>query len=285
MNQPIPIECASCGRKLKVRAELAGKKAKCPDCGAAVPVPDPAAKVGPQHRKAAPAEPARDCIRYWFFQWGDWSDVKKVRAFFVLTDDALWTGRLEGKAAKRAEESLQAGTHPEEALGDEAIRVPYSRFTEVRTNKPRTNLVVDHQGEEGTASEDFAFADKETRDEVFAELRRRLAGWQYSREKFTPVKAAVAPLVSMGVCAVFAALAVGLAVWFKSWQTENNFVAMVRFVGPIGWAAIGAVAILGLAAWMVVRMRTPPDMLYLRPPDRGRSRGEPDDDADEDSDA
>jgi hypothetical protein len=261
MSRLISVECARCGKKLKVGAELAGRRTKCPGCGTAVPVPDPDA-----------AEPDTDSYRYWFFQWGDWSDVKKTKAFFVLTAHALWTARLDGKAAKQAEEALRDGDSPDEALGDEAVRVSYTDFLEVRTNRHRTNLVVDLQAQEGTASEDFAFEDGETRDEVFAELRRRLAGWQYSRDRLTPVRAAVGPLISMGFCALVFAVSAGLAVWFKSWQTENNFIGMVRFVGPIGWAAIGAVVIVGLGAWLVARVRTPPDMLYLRPPD-GRRPG------------
>jgi hypothetical protein len=38
---PISVTCA-CGRKLKAPDAAAGRMAKCPECGAAVPVPDPA---------------------------------------------------------------------------------------------------------------------------------------------------------------------------------------------------------------------------------------------------
>jgi hypothetical protein len=273
MDQLLLIACASCGKKLKVPAELAGKKAKCPGCGTAVSVPNPAARAASSSRNAATAEPAGDSCRYWFFQWGDWSDVKKRRAFLVLTKDSLWTVPLEGKAAKRAEDALRAGTPAEDALGGEAVSVPYATFLEVRTNKHHPSLTVDYQGEEGGGSSAFAFDDRETRDEVFAEMRRRFAGWQYSRDQLTPLRAAGGPLIAMGVCAGFFVLAAGLAVWFKDWQVENNFIGMIRFVGPVGWALIGAVVILGLSVWMLVRMRTPPDMRYLRPPEEGHSPG------------
>src|SRR5262249_24533432 len=36
---PLAVQCAGCGQKLKARAELAGKKVKCPKCGQAVFVP------------------------------------------------------------------------------------------------------------------------------------------------------------------------------------------------------------------------------------------------------
>jgi hypothetical protein len=37
----VALRCSACERKLKVKAELAGKKVKCPQCGAAIPVPQP----------------------------------------------------------------------------------------------------------------------------------------------------------------------------------------------------------------------------------------------------
>jgi DNA-directed RNA polymerase subunit M/transcription elongation factor TFIIS len=35
----ISCECPECGKRLKAAESAAGKKAKCPDCGAAVPIP------------------------------------------------------------------------------------------------------------------------------------------------------------------------------------------------------------------------------------------------------
>ena len=36
---PISVKCSDCGKSLKAPDSLAGKKAKCPDCGAIVPIP------------------------------------------------------------------------------------------------------------------------------------------------------------------------------------------------------------------------------------------------------
>jgi ribosomal protein S27E len=41
---PVAVECSGCGKDLKVKAELAGRKVRCPQCGQAVLVP--ASKVG-----------------------------------------------------------------------------------------------------------------------------------------------------------------------------------------------------------------------------------------------
>ena len=37
---PISVKCGDCGKALKAPDALAGKKARCPDCGAVVAVPE-----------------------------------------------------------------------------------------------------------------------------------------------------------------------------------------------------------------------------------------------------
>ena len=41
---PISCQCPSCGKRLKARDSAAGKKVKCPDCGAAISIPARKAK-------------------------------------------------------------------------------------------------------------------------------------------------------------------------------------------------------------------------------------------------
>ena len=38
---PIPVDCANCGRRMMVREDAVGKKARCPKCGTVFPVPEP----------------------------------------------------------------------------------------------------------------------------------------------------------------------------------------------------------------------------------------------------
>jgi WD40 repeat protein len=49
---PINLKCTQCGKKLRTREELAGKRVKCPGCGRLLPVPRPDAAL-------APAEPPK----------------------------------------------------------------------------------------------------------------------------------------------------------------------------------------------------------------------------------
>jgi hypothetical protein len=45
MAAPIEVKCWQCGKSMKVKAELAGKKGKCPVCGKIINIPDPSIKI------------------------------------------------------------------------------------------------------------------------------------------------------------------------------------------------------------------------------------------------
>ena len=64
---PVSFPCGKCGKRLKVRAALIGKKVKCPKCSHAVPVPAPSAEAEPLEAievidEPAPSRPKRFSI-------------------------------------------------------------------------------------------------------------------------------------------------------------------------------------------------------------------------------
>jgi hypothetical protein len=258
MGGTLRIEC-KCGKKLSARVEMAGKRVKCPGCGAAVAVTGGVA--GP----ARAAKGARGPYPYWRFLWGDWTDTKRPKACFVVTDDAVWTAPLEGEAADAAEEALDGGAHPKKALGEAAFRLPFEDMSEVRADLRGSGLEIDHLLGGAASSAGFTFASAEERDEVVAALRERLPGWGQSRERMSAVKAAAAPLIWIGVLVPLCGAAAGLSYLWQDIGVENNFIGMIRAPGPLGWAAFGAALAVGFGCWMVARMVKPPVLLYLRP--------------------
>ncbi len=42
---PIEVKCWECGKAIKVKAQFAGKKGKCPVCGKVISIPDPNKKA------------------------------------------------------------------------------------------------------------------------------------------------------------------------------------------------------------------------------------------------
>jgi serine/threonine-protein kinase len=89
----VAVACPNCGKHLRVRAELAGKKVKCPGCRQAVPVPAPEAPPAP-----APARPP------WRFR----AAVAAVLLLSVLVAAALF------RAARRDRGPVDT---PDQSLG------------------------------------------------------------------------------------------------------------------------------------------------------------------------
>lgn len=58
----IAVTCDNCGKSLKVPDKMAGKKAKCPKCEAAIPVPGGDGKSGASARTSA-AKACPECDR------------------------------------------------------------------------------------------------------------------------------------------------------------------------------------------------------------------------------
>src|SRR5712672_1743515 len=56
------VTCPGCGKKLQVKDELAGKKAKCPTCGSPFAIPTPRAAARP--RTGAPTETVADDVPF-----------------------------------------------------------------------------------------------------------------------------------------------------------------------------------------------------------------------------
>src|SRR5262249_29472534 len=85
----IPVKCESCGRNLKVKDELAGKKGKCPGCGRVLPIPAAAPVLMMEPAQAAPArgagtfgfapDPSPGSSRPAAFQFGDEAPPEKKK--------------------------------------------------------------------------------------------------------------------------------------------------------------------------------------------------------------
>jgi DNA-directed RNA polymerase subunit RPC12/RpoP len=45
MSEAIEVKCLQCGKSMKLKPEMAGRKGKCPICGKIINIPDPKIKV------------------------------------------------------------------------------------------------------------------------------------------------------------------------------------------------------------------------------------------------
>lgn len=108
----IAFNCPGCGKSLSVKDECAGRKTKCPKCGAALVVPHPPAQAtAPAVQPAAPTEP-----RYYFVENGQRygpASMKqlqeRVAAQRLRPDDLVWReGAPQWVAAQAMPELFEA---------------------------------------------------------------------------------------------------------------------------------------------------------------------------------
>lgn len=304
---PLAVQC-SCGKKMKVRDELAGKRVKCPGCGGVVKVsaaveeaddvpvkvkssPPPRVKEEPAPKVKTPPPltdeetPAKKSYPSWRCKSGS------PFGLLALGDDGFYFGKFEKeKHVDFAEEELSEGEPPEEALGENVVPVRFEVITLIESNKHHPTMTVHFQGPEDAVTEDFVFEEKKDRDRAFKALREQLEPeWKYTREDYTPLKATVAPLITIGVLLVLTLGLAWLAHWLSTWTGSARVPAWaaflyhaLMFLGPLGIAVIGGVFVLLCVWWLVVRVMKPPIMLRLTPPPKREKDDDEDDDGDDD---
>jgi hypothetical protein len=295
---------------MKVRDELAGKKVKCPGCGGVLVVSqgnEELTEVTPKKAKAAPPplperdeaprkktrevaeeekKPVRKAYPYWRCKSGS------PFGLLALADDGFYFGKFDKeKHIAFAEEELSEGEPPEQALGDNVVPVPLEVITLIECNKHHSSLTVHFAGGEETVTEDFVFEERKDRDRALKALRERLEPeWEYIREDYTPLKATVAPLVTIGILLVVTGGLAWLAHWLSSWTGSARVPAWaaflyhaMMFLGPLGIIVVGGVLILPCVWWLVVRVMKPPIMVRLTPPPK-KEKVEEEEEEEEDED-
>lgn len=322
---PLLVAC-SCGKKLKVRDELIGKKVKCPACGNVLPIradpepvepevieeseetvnvsktsetarghapkppPVPGGKPAPPpvQREPAPEEEAA-AAAFWACR------REFTNGLLVVTDDALWFGKLADKALKRAKKQLADGESPEEALDEQAVqsRLRFADILEISFNKRHKQIQIAVPGGEDKETSNFYFEDHATRDEVFKDVRRRVGSdWEYQRRDLNRFQAALAPLAVIGILILVFGFLIFLA-WAMEQPSDGtrrvrtNIWGVIAFytvgwLGPWWTGGIGIIAILLTGVWMIVRMSDPPIEISLKPKaEAPKSKGKGDDEDEE----
>lgn len=247
---PIEVRC-DCGKRLRVHAELAGRKVKCPGCGAAVAV---AARRGE--------------LRTWVWERSAFENL------IVLTGDTLFAAKLPSHELNAVRDAIERGARPGEVFADGATVVPLRSLTGVDydRNGGYVSLRFDADGKARTKC---LFVKNGThRDELYEGLKRRLGfGW---RARTFKAPLALATVVPAG-CLTLAAF-LTLAFWLAAREIEeggprfaflqNVFGKTLAKIGTFGVTVFGAVLILAALAWLVRQLVWPPVMVYLERDDR-----------------
>jgi hypothetical protein len=285
---PITISC-SCGKNLRVKDELAGKRIKCPACAGVIPVPAPpkeepelvaveavAADEAPREAEAEVPQEAEGVPLFW-------ADPNAAGGKIIaLSDDALFVADLGEKEFKRARSVLGKGAPVPEVLEAAETVIPFDQMSKVQSNLYHGFIDVTWEAPDAKEATEtnVLCPDKQTRD-VLMEALHGILGWKREVIEYSRLKASWPPLVVIGL---FGALTFFFLMAALHPEQEGGgkvvrtnwlgaiFVWVFNFFGPFGVVLLGLPFVLAGVAWLVMRMIHPPIMLTLTPRPAGRSR-------------
>jgi hypothetical protein len=272
-----------CGKKLRIKDELAGKRIKCSGCDEILIAPAPPEEemevqvVEPTRVKPAARPPAPEPDEEPEAEPSYWVDPTALGGEIIaLADEALLVASLKEKEFKRAKAALKKGEPADEVLAKPKTEIPYDRMKKVESNLHHRFIDVtwqDPEKKEETQT-NLLCASPEDRDEIMKALHRRL-GWKREVVEFSRLRAAWGPLVVIGVFG-FITVCFTLAAANESKESSGTKVVRTNWLGaifawvfnifgPVGAALLGTPFVLAGVVWLVMRMINPPIMLTLNP--------------------
>ena len=268
------VACPQCGKSLKVRDELVGKKLKCP-CGSIVSTPAPAVPAAAPAPVQASTPPPVPQDRY-----PRWETIfLGTKNMLVFDDDSAWHANLTDEEHERVTHRLENGAAQKDALEGVADRtqVRFDRITNVLYEEQDRRLDVTYDLSDGSATVGWNMEDVAQRDAVFEALRGRLGPrFRYERRRLGRIEAGLMPLIALCIVALATAALVGLAWGLNQLPggavvTRGPIWAFVLMIaaytigcmGPSGNGVLGGVVMLACVAWIAVRVANPPVQITL----------------------
>jgi hypothetical protein len=245
---PIITAC-TCGKKLRTRDDLAGKRIQCPACGMILTVAHPVneqtladaaddekdtVELSAEHTRLLAA--AKDL--FWF----------SPQNVIALTDASIYVAECDAAAREDARRALENGEPAWKVLKDAKSIIALDEVEKVESDLRGASIAITWRPSKGRAQTETTIccADFAARDAILEALHERLGkGWKLQETEASRLRAATLPLFTGSIVFV---LSVGLSFF-------NPFVASI-------------VVLLGLAScgpWLVARVRTPPVLLTIIP--------------------
>jgi hypothetical protein len=222
---PIEVRC-ECGKLLRARDGSAGRRVKCPGCGAAVRVPGGAAKGAPAPRPGCPTRNEGD-IDVWT------GPAVVIPSLVAVSTEALCLATtLTGGKAVEIRKRLELGQAPKSVLGIGSKIIPLEDILGASLEIQRGNIVLRHTEYSGefraeVDPENIQFADKKAAAAFIEALRRNLGpGWVTRREQHGRFGAALKPAVG-GCFSLLLTVVMLFSGPFPNWQVGCFFVFVV----------------------------------------------------------
>jgi hypothetical protein len=300
---PLMVDCP-CGKKLKVRDELAGKKVKCPGCGQAVMAPIIVEPAGEEVMAATvrPAVDHDDATSTDVSATPAWMTTTKKKTTSTTSDnegsepkerddeddkpgphwvfpgafstevmalsrDGIWFASLKVDALKKARRLLKEGEQPEKVLGEKAIIIPWPIITSIYCNRKVNGFQINYTQNAEAATKSLAPSDIEERDKIFKAIEKYLGdAWERKTVKHTPLTATMAPILSILITfAITVAVAiVSLFLEGGEWTGTGRGAIVALLLNILGW--LGPLGTCGIGILIGMSLLIWMAMRVLNPP-------------------
>lgn len=191
----------------------------------------------------------------------------------AITDEAYHSVKLPlDQLDQRANELLVEGV-PADVLFTKGTKIPLKKIMLVSGNEKKCSITLGYMKLAGPVSYQLNAPNLDAQREILDSFRRRLGtNARYKRKEFTPLRAAIAPIV------------VGLITCLMTWLFasdvlfDENYVPTGRrrasqelvlkiteALGSTGVVIVGALVLIGCIWWGVRRFKNPPIMVSIKP--------------------
>jgi len=281
----ILISC-KCGKKLRVKDELAGKKVKCPGCAGLLSVPQPEpeeeepvptleAEEAPEPEESRPArKQAEPC----------WLHSGLYDNAVALDDNALYVASLGDDEVEKAKEALEDGKPVRKVLREKGKVIPLDDIQKVETdlNTAFIDVTWKSPGAIEATETNIHCESKEARDEIIDALKERLGeDWDEQTVEFSRLRAAALPLYT-GAILLFLCFCLYMIATGQDRGGGGGgglldlkqviFLVLLYVFGATGTLIIAVIITALVFVWLYFRVRTPPVMLTLSPYKGGRKK-------------
>lgn len=197
----------------------------------------------------------------------------EVGRLIAITDEAYRSVKLPlDELDQRTNELLVEGV-PADVLFTKGTKIPLKKIMLVTGDEKKCSITLGYMKLAGPVSYKVTAPNIDAQREILDSLRRRLGtNARYKRKEFTPLRAAVGPIV-LGLLTCLLTLLFASEVLFdENYQPSGSRRAskemlskIIEALGPTGVLIVGGLVLIGCIWWGVRRVKNPPIIVTIKP--------------------
>lgn len=203
-----------------------------------------------------------------------WTDEKAAfESLVALDENGIFVASPENSRISEIAEQIRSGTSPVSALeGTNSKLIQLDTLKYIKSNRHSTIVNYKTEGSDGKDNLGNFTIKKEQRDELFKNLEILCSrGFNYTETQFSKFRAALSPLITIGVVALITFFSFQAAIQIAEGESpdikgrhsliKSIFAGTLDFLGPNGVIIVGGIISVLCLIWMVNRIKKPPFIL------------------------